>query len=145
MTLVHQFARLFADCNGASSALIGDAGLVERRQKTRIGARIIAARIGLYRRGQADCGGDARKQYRHSHRFILVQDGAAVVPTLSLGPNASLPKSRNLLVQNVVCRRYVATGGDVMREYLKFYIDGRGVDPFGIERAWVRRRTSTRR
>ena len=36
VTLVHQFARLFADRNGDSSALVGDTGLVELCQKARI-------------------------------------------------------------------------------------------------------------
>src|SRR5262245_49954509 len=54
MALIHQFARPFAYGNGASFVLIGDAGVVERGQKARIRTGIIAARIGLCRRGHPE-------------------------------------------------------------------------------------------
>jgi hypothetical protein len=72
-----------ADCDGVGSVLIGDARPVERGQKSRIGARISAARVGLGRRGQSDYGGKACKHYTQSHHFILVEIDAVVLPTLN--------------------------------------------------------------
>jgi hypothetical protein len=86
--LAHQIARPFADCNGVRAAVIADVGLVECGQKARITARIIAARIGLCRRGHADYGGEACKHDKHSRRLVFVQIGAVVRPTLCLGPHA---------------------------------------------------------
>jgi hypothetical protein len=52
VTLVQQVARPSADCDCVRSALIGDPGVVGRGQKARIRVRIIAARVGLRRRGR---------------------------------------------------------------------------------------------
>jgi hypothetical protein len=76
IALVHQFACLFADRDGDSWVLVRDAGLIERRQKARVGPRI--ARIGLCRRGHPEHGGEARKHDKESHGFILVKIGALV-------------------------------------------------------------------
>jgi hypothetical protein len=74
VTLVHQLARLSADCNGVRSALIGDPGVGKRSQKGRI-----RVRVGLRRRGQADCRVEARTHYKQSHCVILVQIAALVL------------------------------------------------------------------
>jgi hypothetical protein len=81
MTLIHQFAYPFAYGNGASPALIGDAGIVECGQKARIRARFIAARIGLCRRGHADYSRETCKRHKHSHRFIFVRIRVVVLPS----------------------------------------------------------------
>jgi hypothetical protein len=89
VTLVHQLARPLADSGGVRSALIGDAGVVERGQKIRIGAR-----VGLRRRGQADYHGGAHKHYmQQSHCFILVQIGAIVLRRWASKSRSSSPSS----------------------------------------------------
>ena len=74
VTLVHQLARPSADCNGVRSALIGETGVAKRSQKGRI-----RVRVGLRRRREADCRGEARKHYKQSHCFILVHIAALVL------------------------------------------------------------------
>src|ERR1700733_15287934 len=76
IALIHQCACLFGDRDGDSWVLVRDAGLVERRQKARVGPR--TARIGLRRRGHPEHGGEARKHDKESHGFILIQIGAIV-------------------------------------------------------------------
>jgi hypothetical protein len=95
MTLIHQLASPFACCNGAGFALIGDAGIVERGQEARIRARTIAVRIGLCGCGDRDYGGAACNHHKHSHRFILVQIGAVVLPHRLVG--SSTPESNMTL------------------------------------------------
>ena len=43
---------------------------------------IVAAGIAVRRHGQADYSGEARKHCKQSHRFILVQIGAVVLPSV---------------------------------------------------------------
>jgi hypothetical protein len=47
--------------------LVGDTGVVERRDKR----RVLPGGITLRRRGKADRGGEARKHHKQSHRLIF--------------------------------------------------------------------------
>jgi hypothetical protein len=76
LTLVYPVAHLSGGRNGFRSAVVAEAGLVERTQEARVGAG-----IGVCRRCQANCGGQTRKHDKCSHGFILVQTDAVVPPT----------------------------------------------------------------
>ena len=77
LTLVYPVTHLFGGGNGFRSALVGDAGLVERCQEACVGVG-----IGVCRRRQGSCGGDQRKHDKRSHGLILIQIDA-FVPTQS--------------------------------------------------------------
>jgi hypothetical protein len=52
VTLIHQFAGPFADCNRERSALVRDTRLVESVQKGRVRTRLVAHWIGPRRCGE---------------------------------------------------------------------------------------------
>ena len=68
----------FAARYGFVSIGVGDAGPLERGEEV----CVVAAGIAVRRHGQADYSGEARKHCKQSHRFILVQIGAVVLPSV---------------------------------------------------------------
>jgi len=68
VALIHQVARSSADGDGISCVVVGDTGVVEGRDKRRIGP----GWISLRRRGKANDSGDARKHDKQPHRLIFV-------------------------------------------------------------------------
>jgi len=68
LTLAYPVAHLFGGRDGFRSALVSNAGLVERSQEARVGVG-----IGVGRGCQTNCRGQCRKHEKRSHGFILVQ------------------------------------------------------------------------
>jgi hypothetical protein len=84
LTLVYPVTHLFAGGDGFRSAVVGDAGLVKRCQKSRVGVG-----IGRCRHCQGRCSSHHRKRDKRSHGLILVQIDAIVPPTCEARGDAS--------------------------------------------------------
>ena len=97
LTLVYPVAHLLGGRNSFRSAVIGNAGFVERGQEARVGAG-----IGVYRRCQANRGGQDRKHDKRSHGFILVQIDVVVAAHITK-PEANMTLRMNFRDTHTHC------------------------------------------